>query len=162
MKARHELRWKGYVLRIDHAAAALCMMALQWVPDERSRWGRPWTTWKRTVEKEMSAVRSIPSWVQARIIAQDRRRWKRCIEALCADRHEEERWRQRWFLHIKHWARHTMAFCESQQKQFAIRVNEVSDTQSLPLRFNGHFSMWTWFSQCRNVSILDLLELRMT
>ena len=29
------------------------------------------------------------------------------------------------------------------------------------VRFNGHFSRWTWVGRYQNVSILDLLELRM-
>jgi len=33
---------------------------------------------------------------------------------------------------------------------------------SLSLRLNGHFSRCTWVSRYQNVSILDLLELRMT
>ena len=29
------------------------------------------------------------------------------------------------------------------------------------LSFDGHFSRWTWISRYQNVSILDILELRM-
>jgi len=31
-------------------------------------------------------------------------------------------------------------------------------TISLSLRFNGHFSRWTWVSQYQNISILDLIR----
>ena len=32
---------------------------------------------------------------------------------------------------------------------------------TISVRFNGHFSRWTWVSRYRNVSVLDSLELRM-
>ena len=38
---------------------------------------------------------------------------------------------------------------------------ELMGWGSISIQFNGHFSRWIWVSRYQNVSILDLLELRM-
>ena len=81
-------KWIGHILRREHDH--LCMTALTWAPEGKRKVGRPKTTWRRTVEKERNEL-GWQSWKLARKIAQDKKEWLRCIEALCATGREEER-----------------------------------------------------------------------
>ena len=81
-------RWIGHVLRMD--ANSICSVALTWKPEGKRKVGRPKTTWRRTVETERTSL-GWNSWASARTVAKDRVRWKQCIRALNADRHEEDR-----------------------------------------------------------------------
>ncbi|XP_063447098.1 uncharacterized protein LOC134726617 [Mytilus trossulus] len=81
-------RWIGHVLRMD--ANSICSVALTWKPEGKRKVGRPKTSWRRTVETERTSL-GWNSWASARTVAKDRVRWKQCIRALNADRHEEDR-----------------------------------------------------------------------
>ena len=81
-------RWLGHVLRMD--TNRICSVALTWKPEGKRRVGRPKTTWRRTVEVERASL-GWNTWAAARTTAKDRAKWKECIRALNADRHEEDR-----------------------------------------------------------------------
>ena len=72
-------RWKfiGHTLRQDRTSG------------KRKR-GRPKTTWRRTVEREMKEG-GWGSWDEVRSVAVDRGKWKASVEALCATGHVEDR-----------------------------------------------------------------------
>ena len=82
--------WIRHVLRMDHSSH--CATDLTWTPEGTRKVGRLKTTWRRTVEKEREQLGQT-SWSQARMQAQNRSNWHRCIKALCASGHEEGRWR---------------------------------------------------------------------
>ena len=52
--------------------------------------GRPKTTWRRTVEREMKEG-GWGSWDEVRGVAVDRQKWKASVKALCATWHAEDR-----------------------------------------------------------------------
>ena len=78
---RKRWTWIGHVLR-KHPTSD-CAVALGWTPEGKRRRGRPKTTWRRTVEKERDG-QGWNSWERARQVAQDRKRWKENVQALCA------------------------------------------------------------------------------
>jgi len=80
--------WLGHILRRnkdDH-----CQVAITWAPEGKRKVGRPIVNWRRTAERERNSM-GWSSWNQARQVAINRAEWRRCTEALCANRHEEER-----------------------------------------------------------------------
>ena len=81
-------RWRmiGHILRQDSGND--CNVAMTWAPEGKRKKGRPKTTWRRTVEKERRDA-GWGSWNEVRVIASDRKRWRRTVEALCATRREE-------------------------------------------------------------------------
>jgi len=54
-------------------------VALRWTPAGKRKRGRPKTTWRKTVETELSEMGL--SWGEAQAIAKDKTRWKRDIVA---------------------------------------------------------------------------------
>ena len=81
-------KWIGHVLRMDDNCH--CMTALTWAPEGRRKVGRPKTTWRRTVEREMKLL-GWTSWNAAKPIAKDRVHWRENIAALWATGPEEDR-----------------------------------------------------------------------
>jgi len=58
-------------------------VALRWTPACKRKKGRPKTTWRKTVEMELSEMGL--SWGEAQAIVKDKTRWKRdIVAALCA------------------------------------------------------------------------------
>ena len=71
-------RWIGHVLRKD--PKSIVRTALHWTPEGKRRRGRPKTTWRRTVEGEMEAMKH--SWGSLARLAQDRQGWRNFVAAL--------------------------------------------------------------------------------
>jgi len=71
-------RWKfiGHVLRMDPNKHP--KTALTWAPEGRRSRGRPKETWRRTAEKERTAL-GFGSWSEATVAARDRVTWRRRI-----------------------------------------------------------------------------------
>jgi len=69
-------RWKfiGHVLRMDQNKHP--KTALTWAPEGRRSRGRPKETWRRTAEKEITAL-GFGSWSEATVAARDRVIWRR-------------------------------------------------------------------------------------
>ena len=64
-------------------------VALRWTPDGKRKRGRPKETWRRMVENEMKIIGK--TWRVIEKKAKDRHLWRRLVEALCADGHEEDK-----------------------------------------------------------------------
>jgi hypothetical protein len=60
--------------------------ALDWNPQDTRKRGRPRTTWKRTIERELQKVGT--SWKGAKGLALDRTKWKSFMKALCSHRNK--------------------------------------------------------------------------
>ena len=56
--------------------------AVHWTPEGKRSRGRPKTTWRRTVEKELRELNY--SWSTIEKLAKDRQGWKDFVAALCA------------------------------------------------------------------------------
>ena len=54
-------------------------VALRWTPADKRKRGRPKTTWRKTVETDLSEMGL--SWGEAQAIAKDKTRWKSDIVA---------------------------------------------------------------------------------
>ncbi|XP_048576451.1 uncharacterized protein LOC125558949 [Nematostella vectensis] len=65
-------------------------------------YGRPKTTWQRTVERERGEA-GWRNWDEVRSKAADREKWKSTVKALCATRHEEDR---SSFFCLQFWIKH--------------------------------------------------------
>lgn len=78
---KRKWRWLGHTLRKDQTDIA--RTALDWNPQGSRRVGRPTTTWRRTVMKEINDVGK--SWPEIKNLARNRVRWKRFVEALCSN-----------------------------------------------------------------------------
>ena len=65
-------------------------MAISWAPEGKRRRGRPKTTWRRTVEREMREG-GWGSWDEVRVAEAVREKWKDSVKALCATGHEENK-----------------------------------------------------------------------
>ena len=76
---KHRMRWLGHVLRMspDH----IPRVALKWTPTGKRSKGRPKTTWRRSIIAELSNVGLTMG--ETEVIAQDRKRWRNDIVALC-------------------------------------------------------------------------------
>ena len=66
-------RWIGHVLRIYRTEHE--RVAITWKPDGKRRPGRPKTTWRRMVEKEMKLMGLNP-WESMARVAKDRALWR--------------------------------------------------------------------------------------
>ena len=66
-------RWIGHVLRMDRTEHA--RTAITWKPDGRRKPGRPKTTWRRMVEKEMKSM-GMNTWEDAGRVAKNRALWR--------------------------------------------------------------------------------------
>jgi len=71
-------RWIGHVLRRE--PKSITRTALHWTPEGKRKRGRPRTTWRRTVEIEMKAMKH--TWRSLTRLAQDRQRWRDFVAAL--------------------------------------------------------------------------------
>ena len=76
---KHRMRWLGHVLRMssDH----IPRVATRWTPAEKRSKGRPRTTWRRSIIAELSNMGLTMG--EAKVIAQDRKRRRNDIMALC-------------------------------------------------------------------------------
>ena len=73
---RRRWKWLGHVMRLDTSIPA--RTALTWAPEGKRKRGRPKSTWRRTIEKELENAGY--TWGTAKKVAQDRE----------ATRHEED------------------------------------------------------------------------
>ena len=71
-------RWKfiGHILRIDPSKHP--KTALTWAPEGRRSRGRPKETWRRTAEKERTAL-GFSSWSEATVASRDRAAWRKRV-----------------------------------------------------------------------------------
>ena len=77
------LRILGHTLRMPDRRHP--RRSLEWTPDGgKRRRGRPTTTWRRTVTKDLQEMRL--TWQEAEALAEDRTSWKRSVAAQCSDR----------------------------------------------------------------------------
>src|SRR3984885_14406170 len=75
-------KWIGHTLCREQNNIA--REALEWNLQGQRKVGRPITTWRRTIVKELE-MRSM-SWVETKRRAVDRQEWKSVVLALCSDR----------------------------------------------------------------------------
>ena len=85
--AIRRLKWLGHVLRMSDDR--IPKVALHWAPEGKRKRGRPKTTWRRTVAKDLAAI-GIP-WDAAQPLAQNRPQWRKLITALCPTWDEEDK-----------------------------------------------------------------------
>ena len=78
--------WTGHVLRQDEES--LAKTALYWTPESKRRWGRPKTTWRRTVAAEMR--NGGKTWGQLIRLAEDHGEWRNFVAALCTRSHNRQ------------------------------------------------------------------------
>ena len=71
-------RWIGHVMRRD--TDSIVRTALHWTPEGKRKKGRPKTTWRRTVESEMKAMKQ--TWGPLTKLAQTRSEWRSFVAAL--------------------------------------------------------------------------------
>ena len=76
---QRRLRWLGHVLRMP--AERIPKKALRWTPPGKRNPGRPRTTWRRTVTKDLADMGL--TWGTAQATAQDRDSWRSLTAALC-------------------------------------------------------------------------------
>lgn len=84
---KRKYRWIGHVLR--RSPNCIARQALEWNPQGKRNVGRPKNTWRRTVEREITQLNK--TWSQMKVIAQNRNRWKRFVEALCPMSRKEKK-----------------------------------------------------------------------
>lgn len=79
-KLVHERKWRwiGHALR--KPSQSITRQALEWNPQGNRRVGRPRTTWRRSVQQELSHANT--TWDQAKQTAPNRTRWRCFTEAL--------------------------------------------------------------------------------
>ena len=71
-------------------------VALRWTPAGKRKRGRPKTTWRKTVETELSEMGL--SWGEAQAIAKDKTSWKRdIVVALCSTGGNTDWWWWWWW-----------------------------------------------------------------
>jgi hypothetical protein len=71
------LRWIGHTLRKEDKKKKKA--ALLWNPQGSRKKGRPKTSWRRLVTKEVGR-----SWNELQFLAADRQKWKELIDNLCS------------------------------------------------------------------------------
>ena len=76
------LCWLGHILRMSEDR--IPKVAMRWTPSGRRKRGRPKTTWRRTVMKELEEMGL--SWGKAQAKVRDRSVWRSFVAALCPDR----------------------------------------------------------------------------
>ena len=79
---RRKWRWIGHTLR--KAPNNTTRMAMEWNPQGRRSRGRPKQSWRRTVSKELENIGR--TWGEAKLLANNKIRWKAMVEALCLSR----------------------------------------------------------------------------
>ena len=81
------LRWLGHVLRLPEDR--IPKVAMRWTPSGRRKRGRPKTTWRRTVMKELEEMGL--TWGEAQAKARDRSLWRSVVAvSLCRRRDLED------------------------------------------------------------------------
>ncbi|KAJ8370369.1 hypothetical protein SKAU_G00103970 [Synaphobranchus kaupii] len=81
---RRRWRWIGQVMRKEQDD--ITRTALHWTPEGRRKRGRPKETCRRTVERELKALKQ--TWGTIQKFAQNRQRWRSFVAALHASRHK--------------------------------------------------------------------------
>lgn len=79
---RRKWKWIGHTLRKD--PNEICRQALDWNPQGSRRKGRPKTTWRRSLMKDIES--SGRNWNEIKALANDRTAWRNFVEALCSTR----------------------------------------------------------------------------
>ena len=83
------LHWLGHVLRMPENR--IPKVAMRWTPWGRRKRGRPKTTWRRTVMKELEEMGL--TWGEAQAKARDRSLWRSVVAvSLCRRRDLEDEW----------------------------------------------------------------------
>ena len=77
---KRKWNWVGHSLR--RGDSNIPKKALDWNPQGQRKRGRPPTSWRRTLDKELKDVRM--SWGETKKVAQNRPRWKTVVDALCS------------------------------------------------------------------------------
>ena len=77
---RRKWYWLGHTLRKPRDN--ITRHALRWTPQGRRSRGRPKTTWRRSLEKEIQHLGK--TWAQIERTAQDRRKWRSLVGDLCS------------------------------------------------------------------------------
>ena len=77
---RRKWKWIGHTLRRPDGDIA--RYSLDWNPQGSRRPGRPKTTWRRTVMKEVGT--SGRCWKEVKVLARNRDAWRRYVDALCS------------------------------------------------------------------------------
>ena len=83
---RRKWRWVGHTLRKAHTNVT--RQALEWNPQGKRKRGRPRQTWRRSLLEELKPIGM--SWEMSKLIAEDRKKWKEMVEALCSIRSKED------------------------------------------------------------------------
>ena len=76
---RRKWGWIGHSLRKDRAIEK---EVLRRNSQGKRKIGRPKTTWRRTTEEELKRIGK--SWTEVGQLAQNRRRWREFVKALCS------------------------------------------------------------------------------
>ena len=84
---KRRFRWLGHILRMP--MEKIPKVALRWTPTGKRKRGRPKNTWRRTVVAELDEINL--TWGQAELVARDRDRWRKVVDALCLSRDEEDK-----------------------------------------------------------------------
>ena len=79
-------RWIGHTLR--RGPKHIPRHALDWNPQGQRKRGRPPSTWRRTLGKELK--NADMTWCDAKRAAQDRGQWRSVVSTLCSGRSEED------------------------------------------------------------------------
>ena len=79
---RRKWKWIGHTLR--KAPNNTTRMAMEWNPQGRRSRGRPKQSWRHTVSKELENIGR--TWGEAKLLANNKIRWKAMVEALCLSR----------------------------------------------------------------------------
>ncbi|XP_055997864.1 uncharacterized protein LOC125647136 [Ostrea edulis] len=86
MEIKRRWCWIGHVLQ---KGEDITKIALRWTPDGKRKRGRSKETWRRMVEQEMKDIGK--TWGEIEKKAKDRQLWRQLVEALCADKHEDDK-----------------------------------------------------------------------
>ena len=76
---KRKWKWIGHTLR--RKPGNIARQALEWNPQGTRKRGRPSTTWRRTLDKELKEVGM--QWKEMKRLSQDRKEWLSIVEALC-------------------------------------------------------------------------------
>ena len=76
-------KWK-WIDTLRKAPNNTTRMAMEWNPQGRRSRGRPKQSWGRTVSKELENIGR--TWGEAKLLANNKIRWKAMVEALCLSR----------------------------------------------------------------------------
>ena len=77
---QRKFRWLGHTLRKD--SDSIAKYALKWNPQGKRKRGRPKTTWRRQLTKELEAMKLTLRGAES--LAQDRGAWRNLVGGLCS------------------------------------------------------------------------------